>query len=180
MQPAPPAGRPKLELASPRPPARAIKLASALRSAHTAREQRQVQATAVAMQKPVEDASDRIIGRVAQLETSLVKPTQVPEATQGPEAAASSQVASQKREVEPLDRNDLGEADFSHHITSPRTGLLGGMGAGTGVAGVVQKWKKNHEATKPERSECDFTIRSPLANFSRSHLASLSSAVATV
>ena len=62
--------------------------------------------------------------------------------------------------MEPLDRNDLGEEDFSLLIESPGTGIFRNLAGVAGVVGVVQKMNKNHEATKPERSEFTDAVHS--------------------
>eukprot|EP01043_Picozoa_sp_COSAG02_P018915 COSAG02_NODE_896_length_16125_cov_5.083489_4_plen_229_part_00 len=153
-QPAPPKAGTRIAAETQRPSARARRLATALHSAHTAREERQVQAAAAAMQQPVEEASKQIIGRMAKLEHSLVpKPPQLKPPSHA-RASGSPKPARQKVVLDELDRGDLGEDDYKEVFVSPRTAVFrGGMDAVAGVARVVAKMKENHEATRGDRSE---------------------------
>ena len=160
---APTSPRRRLDPASPRPSARALKFATALSRANTARDRQRVQAAAVAMQKPVEHASKLILNRMEELESTLTPPEPEPEPE--PEllstvSSKSSDAPPQKWDVEPLDRNDLGEEDFSLLIESPGTGIFRNLAGVAGVVGVVQKMNKNHEATKPDRSEFTDAVHS--------------------
>ena len=136
---------------SPRPSVRARKFAAALHAAHRTQEQRQAQTAAAAMQRPVEEASRQICDRMARLENTLVpKP---PASKPPPPSPSPKAVVSQRRDVEPLDRSDLGEKDFQQAFLSPKSAMFGGFAAVAGAAHVVAKMKRNHEATKPARSK---------------------------
>ncbi len=156
-QPEPPKAGTRIVAETIRPSARARKLATALRRAQTAREEQQVQAVAAAMQQPVHEASKQIIGRMAELENTLVPKPPRRKPPSHVQASASSRPASQEFEIGELDRGDLGENGYQEVFVSPRTALFQGFDNVTGAAQVVAKMKMNHEATKGDRSEDYFT-----------------------
>ena len=140
--------------ASPRPSVRACKFAAALHDLHRTREQRQAQAATAAMQRPVEEASRQICDRIARLENALVpKPPPWEPRPQAQVSPLPEAVVSQRRDVELLDRSDLGENDFQQVFVSSKTAIFRDFSAVAGAAHVVAKMKRNHEATKPDRSK---------------------------
>eukprot|EP01043_Picozoa_sp_COSAG02_P005548 COSAG02_NODE_151_length_33583_cov_25.995042_10_plen_235_part_00 len=154
-QPAPPKAGTRIGAEAIRPSVRARKLASALHGAHTVRQEQQVQAVAAAMQQPVQAASKQIIGRMAELENTLVPKLPRRKPPSHLQSSGSSEPATRELEIGELDRSDLSEDEYREVFVSPRTALFRGFDA----AGVVAKMKRNHEATKGDRSKGYFIDR---------------------